>query len=217
MRRSEILEAEYNPRIITDQARKKLKEKMKGVGLLQPIVWNSRTGNLVSGHQRLATLDALERKKEYELDVSVIDVDEVTEKEMVVFFNNPSAQGEWDLDKLADLKLIDNIDFADMGFEQFDIDMMFDGDARFGEFFVDDEEIGQTGEKLKAVKEARKESLGAMAEKNEAEFYFVVVCKDAAERAEALKMIGVQSFEKFVAGEYLLEAIRRGGLGAKRG
>lgn len=213
MRRSEIKEAPYNPRIITDQNRKKLKEKVKSVGLLQPLVVNRRTGNLVSGHQRLAALDSLERGKDFELDVSMIDVDETVEKEMVVFFNNPSAQGEWNLDLLADMQLEHGVDFADMGFEKYDIDMMFDGDTRFSGVFLDVPEVGLTGEKLQAVKDARAESLGIMAKKNEAEFYFVVVAKDMAQRDEAMRALGVPVFEQFVECSYLLENLRRGPLG----
>lgn len=213
MRRSEIKEAPYNPRIITEENRKKLKSKIKAVGLLQPLTVNKRTGNLVNGHQRLAIMDSLERGKDYELDVSVIDIDERAEKEMVVFFNNPSAQGEWNLDMLAEMNLEMGIDFDEMGFEQYDVDMLFDGDSRFAQLFPDEVEIAQTGEKLKAVKEARAESLGSMREKNSAEFYFVVVCKDGEQRAELLRAVGVPVFEQFVEGAYLLENLRRGPLG----
>ena len=213
MLRSEIKEAPYNPRIISEQSRKKLRGKIKEVGLLQPLVVNRRTGNLVSGHQRLATLDSLERGKDYQLDVSVIDVDEKVEKEMVVFFNNPSAMGEWNLDMLAEMNLDAGIDFGDMGFEKYDIDLLFDGDSRFAQIFPDEEEIVQTGEKLKKVKEARAQSIDKMKEKNSAEFYFVVVCRDAEERKTLMQAVGVPVFEQFVEGAYLLENLRRGPLG----
>lgn len=221
-KRSQIKEATYNPRIITDQSKKKLKEKMKVVGLLQPLVVNRRTCTLVSGHQRLASLDALERWKpdsgrDYELDVSVIDVDEATEKELNVFFNNPSAMGEWDLDKLAELNLADGIDFADMGFEQYDVDMLFDGDSRFSQLFVDDEEVQKTGDVLQKVKDARKQGTERMKEKNQAGFYFTVVCKSNEEKADILKLMGIPAFEQFVEGSYLMENIRKGGLGRKSG
>lgn len=222
MRRSEIQEAEYNPRIITDNAKKKLRDKMKAVGLLQPLVVNRRTSNLVSGHQRLASLDSLERwrpgiGKDYELDVSVIDVDEKTEKELNVFSNNPSAMGEWDLDKLADLNLEHEIDFGDMGFEKYDVDMLFDGDSRFSDLFIDDAEVKKVEGALESVKDARKKGENRLKERNEAQFYFVVVCKDDAEKGEIMRTMGVPGFEQFVEGAYLLENIRKGGLGRKGG
>lgn len=219
-KRSQIREADYNPRVITDQSKKKLKDKMKAVGLLQPLVVNRKTCTLVSGHQRLASLDALERwkpdsGKDYELDVSVIDVDDATEKELNVFFNNPSAMGEWDLDKLAGLNIDDGIDFSDMGFEQYDIDMLFDGDSRFSQLFIDDEEVQKTGEALQKVKDARKQGKEKMKEQNAAAFYFTVVFKSNEEKAECLRLCGVPAFEQFVEGSYLMENIRKGGLGRK--
>jgi len=219
-KRSQIREADYNPRVITDQSKKKLKDKMKAVGLLQPLVVNRKSCTLVSGHQRLASLDALERwkpdsGKDYELDVSVIDVDDATERELNVFFNNPSAMGEWDLDKLAGLNLEDGIDFGDMGFEQYDIDMLFDGDSRFSQLFIDDEEVKKTEGALQAVKDARKQGKEKMKEQNQAAFYVTVVCKNNDEKAELMRMIGVPVFEQFVEGNYLMENIRKGGLGRK--
>lgn len=219
-KRSQIREADYNPRVITDQSKKKLKDKMKAVGLLQPLIVNRRTNTLVSGHQRLATLDNLERwkpdsGKDYLLDVGVLDVDDATERELNVFFNNPSAMGEWDLDKLADLNLSDGIDFGDMGFEQYDIDMLFDGDSRFCQLFIDDEEVKKTEGALQAVKDARKQGKEKMKEQNQAAFYVTVVCKNNEEKAELMRMIGVPVFEQFVEGSYLMENIRKGSLGRK--
>src|SRR5690242_11236629 len=49
--RGKIQNAPYNPRIITPEARQKLKANIKSLGLMQPFIWNSTTGNLVGGHQ----------------------------------------------------------------------------------------------------------------------------------------------------------------------
>ena len=78
--RGEIHGADYNPRVISEDARKRLKRMLAKHGLVQPLVWNRRTGNLVSGHQRLSQLDQLERSQDYDLQVSVVDVDEREEK-----------------------------------------------------------------------------------------------------------------------------------------
>lgn len=220
MNRSDIKTAGYNPRIITDQNKKKLKDKMKAVGLLQPLVVNKRTGTLVSGHQRLAALDSLERYKpdslkNYQLDVSIIDVDESSEKELNVFFNNPSAMGEWDLDKLADLNLSDHIDFSDMGFEKYDIDILFDGDSRFSDFFADAPEVNKIGEELQKVKDARKIGVENMKDRNQGAFYFTAVFKSDEEKAACMKIIGCPTWEKFIEGSYLIESIKKGGFGLK--
>src|SRR3990172_352763 len=141
--RSKINAATYNPRMITDGAGKRLKKKIKEVGLLTTLVWNEQTSNLVSGHQRLAQLDALEgypkKKPDYILSIAVVGLDLKTEKEMVVFFNNPSSQGEWDIEKLAVLNLGDGLSFEDMGFVPTDVDFLFQGDDRFAKTFEDTE------------------------------------------------------------------------------
>src|ERR1035438_8160183 len=78
--RKEITGAPYNPRRISEKERTALKKIIGHHGLVEPLVWNKRTGTLVSGHQRLGILDQLAKSKNYLLTVSVIDVDEKTEK-----------------------------------------------------------------------------------------------------------------------------------------
>ena len=62
--RSQIKEAPYNPRIIGEGAEKRLRAFIKKHGLFGTIIWNERTGNIVSGHQRLKALDYNEKYPE---------------------------------------------------------------------------------------------------------------------------------------------------------
>ena len=128
--RNEIKEAAYNPRIIDDDNLKKLTKGIREHGLVVPLCWNERTGNLVSGHQRLKALDKMHRKKDFKVPCSVINVDEKEEKQLNVQMNNPSMQGDWDLGALADLNA-DGISFDDMGFNKADIEFMYDGEVDF--------------------------------------------------------------------------------------
>ena len=96
------------------------------------------------------------------------------------------------------------VGFEAMGFDQLDVDFMFDGDARFSHLFQDAPEVAVTKEKLEAVKAAREKGVERMQEKNDAEFYFVVVCRDDAERDECLKRLGVPKHEQFVSADALL-------------
>lgn len=128
--RDKIKLADYNPRLIDDDNLKKLTKAIREHGLVTPLVWNKRTGILVSGHQRLAAADKIYRKKDYEVPVAIIDVDEKEEKTLNVQLNNPSMQGSWDLGALADLNA-DGISFDDMGFNKADIDFMYDGEVDF--------------------------------------------------------------------------------------
>jgi len=135
--RRKIKNAPYNPRTMDKYAKKKLREEIKANGLVEPLVWNKRTGNLVGGHQRLEQLDALEGKQDYQLTVAAIDVP--TEKEIAinVALNNPNLQGAWDYDLLeqalgeaAEL----GGDVTATGFDRADLAMMFD-DGIVGELF----------------------------------------------------------------------------------
>jgi hypothetical protein len=104
------------------------------VGLVATVVWNRRTGNIVGGHQRLAALDALEADGDYELDVSVVDLDPVTEASQNVFLNNPIVQGTWDMDALGALMREDGFDVEATGFDPMDVQVMFD-DAKLAPMF----------------------------------------------------------------------------------
>jgi hypothetical protein len=68
IRRSQIHGAEYNPRKIGDAERTRLRKGIKKAGLVQPLVWNRRTGTLVSGHQRLSIMDRLVEPEERSAD-----------------------------------------------------------------------------------------------------------------------------------------------------
>lgn len=143
--RNEIKEAAYNPRIIDDDNLKKLTKGIREHGLVVPLCWNERTGNLVSGHQRLKALDKMHRKKDYKVPCSVIDVDEKEEKQLNVQMNNPSMQGSWDLGALANLNA-DGISFDDMGFNKADIDFMYDGEVDFDGDVLDDDNSSDDGD-----------------------------------------------------------------------
>lgn len=101
--RTRISNAPYNPRRISAKNRATLKTQLETQGLVMPLVWNIRTGNLVSGHQRISILDDLEGTQNYRLTVSKINVDPETEKKLNVFLNNSNAMGEYDNDLLKQI------------------------------------------------------------------------------------------------------------------
>jgi hypothetical protein len=45
--------------VINDNEKRKLRAGIAKHKMVMPPVWNKRTGNLVGGHQRMASLDAL--------------------------------------------------------------------------------------------------------------------------------------------------------------
>lgn len=118
IKRSQINLAGYNPRKITGEAKARLRDNLKKMGLMGGLVWNSRTGNLVSGHQRLTILDQENGYKkgnastDYDVTVTKVDLSEQDEKAQNVFFNNQAAMGFFDEAKLDDL--MKSIDFSEM-------------------------------------------------------------------------------------------------------
>lgn len=97
----QINPAAYNPRLDLkpgDPDYDKLKRSMDTFGYVEPLVWNSRTGSLVGGHQRFKIL--LEQGAK-EVDVSVVDLDLNEEKALNIALNK--IQGKWDIEKLGTL------------------------------------------------------------------------------------------------------------------
>ena len=201
--RSQIKNAEYNPRIMDKEAKKRLKKNLQENGLVSAITWNKRTGNVVGGHQRLEQLDALERNKDYALDVCIVDVDERAEAKLNVILNNPSTQGEWDLDKLAMMTEEFDLGFDEMGFTKLDVDFMFDGDDRFSEMF-ETTEAEEVKKGLEAVKEARQAGKERMKERNSVDFYSVIVFEDEKAKADFYRKISVPISEEYLTVDKIL-------------
>jgi len=110
---SGINPAKYNPRKDLkpgDSEYDKLKKSILEFDMVEPLVWNKQTGNLVGGHQRLKVLKELGVKK---VDVSVVDLSEAKEKALNLALNK--IQGEWDFPKLKDL--LEGLDTGDFDME----------------------------------------------------------------------------------------------------
>lgn len=138
LHRRDLKKVAWNPRVIDDFAYKRLKDKLSTRGLLNALVWNEKTGDLVSGHQRLTILDALEahdvktgkrtgEPDDYLIDVDVVKLSLKQEREENVFFNHQGVQGTWDLAKLAELGNDEAFDFDAAGFTDMEIALTFEG------------------------------------------------------------------------------------------
>lgn len=202
IRRSQIHNAEYNPRIMDEDAKKRLRKSIRSSGLVSALTWNRRTGNLVGGHQRLQQLDALEKSADYELTVCVIDVDEREEARLNVQLNNPDSQGDWDLDRLAGLAEDFNLSLEDMGFSENTAQFLFDGDDRFTELFDTPEADAEKG-KLRAIKEDRANMKERHKEEQAVNWYTVIVFANEKEREAFHKEIHVPLSEEYVTPEQI--------------
>lgn len=199
--RSELHEAEYNPREIDEASRKKLKQSVKE-GLADAIVWNKRTGNIVGGHQRLFVLDELMRTQDYFLDVLAVDVDMKTEKKLNIRLNNPNMTGSYDYDKLGALFIDDGIDFKDVGFTQADVEIMFNETelSKMSGYELP-EEVKSDVEQIKKMKERRKTAMQRYKDLENEDYYIIMVFDSPENLAKFKKKFGVKNTEKYVSGE----------------
>ena len=96
-----IKPAAYNPRKDLqpgDPEYVKLERSIERWGLVEPLVWNSRTGNLIGGHQRYKVLKA---RGDTSAAVSVVDLDANEEAALNIALNK--IAGDWDMASLSDL------------------------------------------------------------------------------------------------------------------
>ena len=95
--------APHNPRVPLkpgDAGWEKLAASVRAFGLVQPLVYNRRSGLLVGGHQRLEVLrhDGAETAP-----CVVVDLPPAREKALCVALNNADVGGRWDGAKLVEL------------------------------------------------------------------------------------------------------------------
>jgi ParB-like chromosome segregation protein Spo0J len=101
---AELDHAPYNPRTITPEALAGLRRSIEEFGLVEPIVWNRRTGHVVGGHQRLKALQSMGERQTV---VVVVDLDETREKALNLALNNPAIAGEFTPDVLGLVSLLE--------------------------------------------------------------------------------------------------------------
>lgn len=173
--RSQLLNAPYNPRLISEKAKKKLRAGMNKHGLIAAPTWNRRTGNIVGGHRRMEVLDALEGHSDYTLTVDVVDMTDEQEKEANVLLNNDSAQGDYDLEKLEALFSDKSLSLEGMGFDVGDAYRMF-GDAPLVNRDGAAEEMANT---IREHRDAYNNSFEERRKTRDSQdFYLVVVFRD---------------------------------------
>lgn len=184
--RQQLRGAPYNPRVMTEAERKKLAAGIKKHGMLAPPTWNKRTGNIVSGHQRITILDAFNGSPDYTLQVAVVDLPESQEKEANLLFNNPGAMGDWDLPKLEEMLSDTNVELVGAGFDMADVYRLL-GDAP-GRSAA---EVDGLAEKLRSVRDQYEKVQQKTGSRDGVDFYIVVVFRDGEARDEFCSSFGL--------------------------
>ncbi len=126
--RRDISGAPWNPRSLAPANRSRLKKGVKKHGIVDTLVFNKRTGQLVGGHQRLSVLDELEGSDDYTITVQQIDVDENEEMLLNMALNNPSLQGQFDADlqrELFEHLMSEGVDVEGAGYTTTDVQVMY--------------------------------------------------------------------------------------------
>jgi len=121
--------AVYNPRQMSSEERAGLHASLDRFGLVQPVVVNDRTGNVVGGHQRLRWLMD---QGATSTDVIVVDVDEDEEKALNIALNSQAISGTFtagleDLleeQRAANEELFDSLRFDELAIEFTSPDML---------------------------------------------------------------------------------------------
>lgn len=95
--------APYNPRLKLkpgDTGWRRLERSLDEFDLVQPVVWNERTGHVVAGHQRVAVL---QHRGVTKIECVVVDLPLEKEKALNVTLNNSGVGSDWDAARLVDL------------------------------------------------------------------------------------------------------------------
>jgi hypothetical protein len=203
LHRSEIHGAPYNPRVISAKAREKLKKGIERFGLVEPLIVNRASGNtLVGGHQRMSILDTLHGTKDYRLRVALVDLDSKAEKELNVFLNNEGTQGEWDVEKLELLFKEDKIGIEEAGYDLGEMYQMF-GDSPLIE---QPEELEDFAERIRAAKERYESIAEKSADRDDVDFYMVLVFASDEDRAQFADVLGTEDAQ-FVDGREIWKSL----------
>lgn len=164
-----------------DDARERLSANIKAVGLLEPIIVNETTGNVLSGHQRIEVLDNLEGSTDYALDVAVIALTLEDEQAQNIFLNNELAMGDWDAVKLGNV--LRDVDPIATGFKPIEIETIVPGWEP-------------------------PQSMTPPAKTPELDNSVILIFKNRQENDDFMKLLGLSEFEKYMAGETLAELVR---------
>lgn len=208
VKRSDLTGAPYNPRVIGETEKRKLRRGLKKHGMVSPITWNKRTGRIVGGHQRIEQLDALAGSQNYSLSVAAIDVDETKEKEINLLLNNPEAQGDWNLDGLKDV-LKSGLELEGAGFERDDLFRLFGEDILAVQ--RQEEELDQLADKVRNFSKMYDELEKANTDRASTDFYLVVVFRNEPEREKFLTDAGLLS-NRYQSGDDLRRMLIHGNM-----
>ena len=128
----EALKNPKNPRWMPDQQAEALVASLNSFGVVEPVILNIRTNQVVGGHQRIMAAPAAGITS---LPVVLVDLEPARETALNLLLNK--VRGDWDYDKLAIvLADLDPADLIATGFTDSEVDSIVGS-------FSDDTDIAQ--------------------------------------------------------------------------
>jgi ParB-like chromosome segregation protein Spo0J len=137
---ADLMTPDYHPRKKLkpgDGSYERLKKSILEFGYIDPVVWNRRTGHIVSGVQRIEVLEDIGFTA---TEVSIVDLSIEKEKALNIALNN--LAGEWDMPLLKDLIIeLETYDFDIelTGFSKAEIEKLLGRDVIEDDFDADAE------------------------------------------------------------------------------
>jgi hypothetical protein len=119
---TKIKPANYNPRDITDEALEGLGVSVKKFDMVVPLVINTRTNTLVSGHQSLRIAEQQAMKK---VPVVYVDLSLTEEKALNITLNSQAISGHFTnklQELLQEIKLeLNEVDYSGLKLDQLEL------------------------------------------------------------------------------------------------
>ncbi len=131
----DLIFAEYNPRQLSDEQYKQLKDSISRFGLVDPIIVNKnkdRKGIIIGGHQRVKVAKTMGIEK-----VPCVEIDLTYDKERELNVRLNKNTGSWDFDVLANTFDIDEL--LDWGFDEKELQLDIFNEEKDG--LIDDDTI----------------------------------------------------------------------------
>lgn len=215
VQRSQLQNAPYNPRVISESSKRKLKAVIKKLGIISPITWNKRTGNIVGGHQRLKIMDQIQGGKEYTLNVAAVDMNDIEEREANLALNNDAAQGMFDVEALTEMLSVPGMDLEATGWESADLIKLIGHDPTLAatqeksELDMGEEAAGVDVDKYRIASERFTEASEERRAEGLSDYFLVVVFKTYSDRLKFTEAMGLDD-NRYQSAEDICPAALRG-------
>lgn len=134
---SDLIEADYNPRELTEKQHQDLKKSLERFGLVDPILVNvnpERKNIIIGGHQRMKVWKELGHET-----IPTVELDLELEKERELNVRLNKNTGQFNMDGLANF--FDTDELIDWGFQNYEFDFGLSVD-KINESTEEDEWVG---------------------------------------------------------------------------